>query len=78
MSGTVCSWFPGVNARAPRLYDCLPLEYPEYARRVAACVVKSQAQTTVRGAPSSRQRRHNDSCRQGSRLDIYDWECYAD
>jgi hypothetical protein len=31
MSGTVCSLFPGLDARAPDLYDRLPLRYPEYA-----------------------------------------------
>jgi hypothetical protein len=48
----------------------LPLEYSEYtpsARRQAAHVRKSYAQTTGKDAPSSRQRRRNDSCRRGSR-----------
>jgi hypothetical protein len=86
MSGTfwsrrVCSLLPSLDTRPYHLPDRLPLEYPQHTlsdRRQAACVMRLHAQTTVRGAPSSRQRRCNDSCRRGSRLDIYDWECYAD
>jgi hypothetical protein len=69
MSGTVCPLFPAFDARAPRLYDRLPLEYSEYAlsaRRQAALVRRSYAQTTVQDAPSSQQRRRNDLCRRGA------------
>jgi hypothetical protein len=31
MSGTVCSLFPDLDARAHHLHDRLPLVYPEYA-----------------------------------------------
>jgi hypothetical protein len=66
MSGTVSPLFPGFDARAPRLCYRLPLEYLEYAlsaRREAARVRRSYAQTTVKDAPLSRQRRRDDSCR---------------
>jgi hypothetical protein len=81
MSGPVFPLFPGFDARAPRLYYRLPLEYLEYAlsaRREAARVRRSYAQTTVKDAPSSRQRRRNDSCRRGARLNLCDWEYHAD
>ena len=81
MSHTVCSLLPGHDTRAHHLHNRLPLTYPEYApsdRRRVPCVIRSYASTTVKDTPSSRQRRRNDWCRRGSRLDVRDWEYHAD
>jgi hypothetical protein len=81
LSRRVCSLLPSLDTRSYHLPDRLPFECPQHTisdRRQAACVMRSHAQETVRGAPSSRQRRRNDSRRRGSRIDIYDWGCYAD
>jgi hypothetical protein len=77
----VCSLLPGLDTRAHHLHDRLPLTYPDYAlsdRRRVTCVIRPYASTTVKDAPSSRQRRRNDPCRRGTRLDICDWEYHAD
>jgi hypothetical protein len=81
MNRAVCSTLPGLDTRAHPLHEGVPLTYAENApsdRRRVICVIRSYASTTVRDTPSSRQRRRNDWCRRGSRLDICDWEYHAD
>jgi hypothetical protein len=80
MSRTVCSPLLGLDTRAHHLHNRVSLTYPKNTsrdRRRMNCVIRANA-STVRDAPSSRQRRRNDWCRRGSRLDICDWAFHAD
>jgi hypothetical protein len=81
MSGKVCRLFPGFDARAPRLYDRSSLESSQYAlsaRRQAARVRSSYAQSSAHNSPSTQHRLRNDSCRRGAHLDLLcDWEFHA-
>jgi hypothetical protein len=70
MSPAVCSPLPGLDTRAHHLHNQVPLTYPEYA--------PTDASTSARNTPSSRQRRRTDWCRRGLRLDMCDWEYHAD
>jgi hypothetical protein len=81
MSCVVCSPLSGLDTRVHHLHNRVPLTYPENAppdRRWVICVIRANASTTVRDAPSSRQRRRNDWCWRGSRLDICDWEYHVE